>query len=343
MLEEAEGNRRVLRGNKALTQFYTITAVEEFAKVLTILKTDPSYRNNLFVQKLMVEAAYEESKMNVLSINSFGLQNEDKQLLTAGWTELILGEEKVLRDGYTTRQFGLDLIVYSIYKNGFAFGNKSFLYLLSTEVKARLPKYINYLKTSANTRLTDIPGFDVNREFLNLFLRNNSDLRGLIQTIPTAQINISEGQVNEANNYLWFRTRDTLPTIIKSSGLLYQNVGNGLYKYVTKLGVTGVGKEYTPDMLPVNGHVKDSIYLKNSFPRKEFSSVHTVGASAANNTNAQPNNKELEELEFVKEQSEAINKLSLKEQRLEEYKKLLTIVTTQAAINQVEENIKKYC
>ena len=278
-----------------------------------------------------------------LSINSFGLQNEDKQLLTAGWTDLILGEEKVLRDGYTTRQFGLDLIVYSIHKNGFAFGNKSFLYLLSTEVKARLPKYINYLKTSANTRLTDVPGFDVNREFLNLFLRNNSDLRGLIQTIPTAQINISEGQVNEANNYLWFRTRDALPTLIKSDGFLYQNVGNGLYKFVTKLGVTGVGKEYTPDMLPVNGHTKDSIYLKNSLVRKEFSSVHTVGASAAKNTNEQPSNKELEELEFINKQSEAINKLSLKEQRLEEYKKLLTIVTTQAAINQVEENIKKYC
>ena len=48
-------------------------------------------------------------------------------------------------------------------------------------------------------------------------------------------------------------------------------------------------------------------------------------------------------IEFINEQSEVINKLSLKEQRLEEYKKLLTIVTAQAAINQVEENIKKYC
>ena len=352
ILEEKPKNRRVLRGNRTLTKFYTITAVEEFAKAITTLKTDSTYKNNLFIQKLIVEPSTSGSNLNVLAINSFGLQSEDKQLLAAGWTDLILGEERELRDGYTTRQFGLDLIVYSIYKNGFAFGNKSFLYLLSTEVKARLPKYLDYLKTSANTRISDIPGIDIDKEFLALFLRNNSDLRGLIQTIPIETLKkiIDSGKTNEQGDYESFYTRAELPLVFKTRTGLYQHVGGGFYKYVTKLGIRGVGKEYTPDMMTFEGTVKDSIYLTNSLQRKKFSgdlTYVTNNESEIESNETSDNdiilNSIISELEYVEKMTTKLIQLTNDEQRKEGFTKLIKGLKTKEAIDQATKNMNEYC
>lgn len=92
----------------------------------------------MFIKKLTVTASKPGSKLNILTIDSLGADAELKQQMAAGWTDLILGPVYEFSNGGNTRQFGLDLIVASIYRNGFAFGGQSFLYLLGTEVKAKM-------------------------------------------------------------------------------------------------------------------------------------------------------------------------------------------------------------
>ena len=273
--------QRVIRGHKNATKYYTLEFPKKIADTLYALKKSKAFEKNFFVQSLRLSPAHKNSEVLVLTVDSIGMNPEDKRALGTGWADLILGDNLNLGTGYTTRELGLEIIVFSLYRNGFAFGNSSFLYALSPEIKARLPKYLSYLRNSSIVELTDNEEY----QFLNLFKRHNHDLKGVVPTYTTEEIKeyYKNTTTNEkAKKVVEFTSEMDLGSIIKVSSnkyefVLYERVyratgGYSTYKYriVTPLGMKGVGKEYTPDMMTSFGRTKKSIYLNNDYGNELF-------------------------------------------------------------------------
>lgn len=272
-IDKETAYRMVIRGSKEATAYYTKELPGRLSKSFKALTTLPQFRNNAFVQYLRLSETTTDGKYPIFNIDSLGMDADEKQNLIAGWNDLILREPIDLGDGYNSREFGLELIPYSLYRNGFAFGNRSFLYLLSAEVKSKLPKYIKYLKEAHTHELTDEQIYD----FINLFKRHYADNSYIVPKVEQSKLSkvaVSGEKTKEI--YKSVVTNEFLGTVFStkyySNNYYYQLIGVDEYKdYCTyryeetsKLGLKEVGKEYTPDMLASNSRkIQKSIYQEN--------------------------------------------------------------------------------
>lgn len=81
-------------------------------------------------------------------------------------------------------------------------------------------------------------------------------LGGLINEYSANNIQMSSPKITKKNKIIAsFYTNVEYGDVIKIDNYYYEYVGNNKYKF-TKLGLNKVGKEYTPDMLTIDGSKK---------------------------------------------------------------------------------------
>lgn len=254
------GDHRFLCGTKDATEYY----IKKFPKMALRLRNklldNPKFKDNILLKKALQFSIDEDSELVYISIPNIGMDSDMKKSISSAWADLIFAEEKVgEKANYTTKDFGMDLFFYNIYRSGFGFGFDSFFHLFPVEIKARFERYKNFLKTN---QLNNISAAE-RIAFISVFKRHSENIKRTAQlyNLKTERdngniSNVKTEKVNDKIIMTSFVHKNNIGDVIrmkinKKEFLFKLNKSKLQYTYelTTRLGLKGVAKEYTRDML----------------------------------------------------------------------------------------------
>ena len=169
------------------------------------------------------------------------------------WGDLMLNPD--------TKDLGIDLFIYNIFRSGFNFSPKSFGHLASVDVKINIPGYVETLRDIEFN--DDLVGIE---DFMYMFLRNHTNEYKLIPRVEDTKHSITKGTNVKGDNIITIKNKDliksittdnngkvkTYSPIIMFNEKLYgfpKEIGKNTleYKEITALGNPNNFVEYGPE------------------------------------------------------------------------------------------------
>lgn len=124
-----------------------------------------------FIKRLSVQKANRTNPVDTIVFRNVGqLTPLLREKYSRDWTNLLyMGEE--------AQSLALNLLRYSYYRNGFAFGPNTFIHLASVIIRQTVPDYISTLRSLLTTP-------DDYTQFIDQYVYNHLDNRQLVPEIP---------------------------------------------------------------------------------------------------------------------------------------------------------------
>lgn len=140
-----------------------------------------------FIKRLTVVKANDRTPVDTIVFKNVGhLTPTLKERYMRDWASLLYMENP------EAHKLALNLVRYSYYKNGFAFGPSSFIHLAPIEVKEAIPGYIDTLRSILKFE-------DDHSDFVEQYIYNHLDNRRIVPRIPDSK---STSFVNDNNKIL---------------------------------------------------------------------------------------------------------------------------------------------
>lgn len=131
------------------------------------------YTDNALIQSIKLDVNKDTGRAT-LKVDTVGLDTQQKEILSNAWIDLYNDNPDL----------AIRLFIYNFFKSGIGFSPKSFMGLIPTYIKERIPGYLEtYRKLPSVSPLV----------VLDQFVRNNWDNRKLVPTIKDLKYTIKDG------------------------------------------------------------------------------------------------------------------------------------------------------
>lgn len=187
---------------------------ENTPKIINELKTSAHYNNEL-IKALDVEILTQRYQLDAVTLENSVYDREGKQFITNDWENLYNNEN--------TREKAIQLAKYMLIRFGFNWAPKSAFHLVPNVMKNKNSDFYNIFKEDSLVPIKD---------FIILFLRNNTENKNLFHKIST----LEEGQHLEDLSY----------KAINYNGIYYIKTSDGVTS-IERLGIPNQLLEYPAD------------------------------------------------------------------------------------------------
>ena len=321
-----------------------------------------SLTNNELLKTIYIQSQTKQCKIPVLESKTGGYTQDIQEKIRNSWTELL--------DKDKTRQFGKDLFIYNLFRNGFSYNPKGFLHLSSVDVKLAIGGYTDVLNDINNNMR--INSYD----FILQFMRNHSNNSRIVPDISTYSNMIEETYSQQEGNKIIIRfsnpssvnkialsttegTTKFSPIVTYRNSLYYASETEGIdsitYYKIAPLGVQNNFLEYdaNTDAISLNSVINES--LREDIDSKEVMETPSKEeVIPIDNSRRQVNDKKLtqEEYNFILNNILTQNEIQdLKLMDNENKKKVLREILNEhksyeqnlSIKNKIDEILKKLC
>lgn len=145
-------------------------------KAMSIINSDKNIASLGFMQRMKLKASNVNVPFETLVSSNVGrLSATVKENFTRDWASLMYMQNP------EAQSLAMNLIRYSYYRQGFAFGPSSFIHFAPVVVKQAIPEYINELKNIMNNP-------DDFNQFKSQYIRNHLNNRKMVHKIDVKDI-----------------------------------------------------------------------------------------------------------------------------------------------------------
>lgn len=321
-----------------------------------------SLTDNELLKTIYIQSMPKGCKVPVLETKTGGYTQDIQERIRNSWTELLFKDK--------TRQFGKDLFLYSIFRNGFSYSPKGFLHMSSVDVKLAIDGYVEALNNINEELNID----DYN--FILQFMRNHSSNKKLVPSVDNYSERIRENYSQLEGNTITITFREASdvnkiaistidgittfsPVITYKDSLYYAKENKGIdsitYYKSSILGVQNNFLEYDANTPAFDIHSVINENLRDSSSDKEvIDTPSKENITFVDNSKKQVNNDKLtqEEINFIltnvlseieKQElnlTDSTSKRKILKEILEEQKSFTQDLSVQSKIDEI---LKKLC
>ena len=219
----------VMIASGAINSSHLNDYINNFPKQFIKQKYKEQYKDNALIQAIKLDTT--EDGRAILKIDTTGMKVQEKEMLSAAWVDLHKKNPKLSEQ----------LFLYNFFRGGIGFNPKTFMQLVPTYVKQRIPNYVETYR-----KLPTV----VNGLVLDQFIRNNWNNNKLVpvkkialEALPSNNQEfqvVDESRIDEMKDVLYFKTVDN-----KGNYTIWRQVKGGkdaiivTYKKVSALGNKG--------------------------------------------------------------------------------------------------------
>lgn len=206
----------------AKTREYFIKAFP--SKFIQFIKKRPQLRRNYLFSKLQVQTKGKNVPVTNLQMQGNDIDNSLGDMIMMDWEDLLLSNDM------EERMMGVNLLIYSYFRNGLRMGRGSFSQYASSAVRLAIPGYINAMNSI--TKNSSVLSPQQAERFKDQFIRNTYTFNNLLNNVIISDSNQNISIDN--NNYITI----SLKAINSIKGL---TINNNFVEYLT-VSINGKGE-----------------------------------------------------------------------------------------------------
>lgn len=180
------GSSPIIDGSKENRQKFIMNFVDKYIKEASTIE------DNDLLKVISLKGRDSKCPVTTLEAKTGGYSVDIQERVKNAWSNLITNPE--------TRDFGIDLFYYNIFRSGFVFSPKTFGHLASVDVKINIPGYVDSISdVTFNDNIVSI------QSFLYMFLRNHSQDFKLVPRLENSnKVQVSKSTDARGNKTITF-------------------------------------------------------------------------------------------------------------------------------------------
>lgn len=226
------GTGRNKRGEKMSSRDKRDLMINHFPKYFKkIVEENPDIAELEFIKRLKTSLANDKTPVNVIVFKNVGSLSPDlKSRYSRDWASLLYMKNP------KAQELALNLVLYSYYRNGFAFGPTTFIHLAPLIIRDAIPDYISTLRSL----LTENDSYE---NFIEQYVYNHLDNRKLVPEVKegsTFKFVDKEGNFEDEvtatiNNSSSYEDKSVVKSVTKVDG-------ESIYEFFRFIGKKANGK-----------------------------------------------------------------------------------------------------